>query len=742
MANRRVPLVQQMEATECGPAALTMILKYYGHHAPLSEVRERCGSTRDGVSALKLKQVAQAYGLECRAVRVSAEDLSAIRLPAILYWNQAHFVVLERWTGMHAWILDPARGRERLSGAELARQFSGVLLTFSPTERLTDRPARRIDWLYYARLLWQDPRLFGLVIAVSLLLQSTGLATPVLTRIAVDRLIGAKEPAILFTLLAGLVSVGLFQALLMYVRSRLVIRLQAVLNVHLSTQFMAHLFRLPIEFFEQRSTGDLASRLSSLQLVKEALAGRGASLILDTLLLLTYGIAMAVESWLLTGMVVVAAGLQLIMMLALSPRVRKLTRQELAAGSQMAGYLVEALHSMPLVKAAGIEEFVLAQWRSRLEAQVTISASRDRYGAAMESILGAIRLMVPLLLLGVGAQEIIDGQRTLGAVLGFSSLAGAFLAPISSLAGSIQQLQMLGGAIERIEDVMGAEPEPSPAEPVRVTVGGAVSLDQVSFSHGPGSPEVLKGVSLQVRPGQKVALVGETGSGKSTIIKLILGLYEPTAGHVAVDGIDLRRADRRQIRRQVGVVLQEAFLFDDTIHDNIAFHRSLSQADIEWASRMALLDLDLRRMPMGYQTRVGEQAQNLSGGQRQKLAIARALAGRPALLILDEATSQLDAMTERQLEENLRATGITRIVIAHRLTTVTDADLIVLLDQGEIVEQGTHAALLEQGGRYAQLWYSTHERDRRQSGRAETARFGAEPQEEGAYAGLAGHVPG
>ncbi|MGH8934287.1 MAG: peptidase domain-containing ABC transporter [Egibacteraceae bacterium] len=702
---RRVPFVRQMEDVDCGAACLTMVLHHYGHHAPLSEVRQRCGTTRDGVNAFVLLEVARAYGLEGRARRGLPGEVAGAVTPAIIYWDQSHFVVLDPRPRGGVRILDPGAGRKILSDTEFARHFSGIALTFTPSTSFTRREADPATWRRYVALVLSHRSLFFPILLAALVLLGVGLVVPWLTAYVTDRVILGGRPDLLLIFGLGAASAVCTHGLVMLLRARLVDRLQMTLAMRISHDFMSHLLKLPCVFFENRSGGDLVSRLGNVALIREVLAGGGAAMILDALLIMSYLAAMARYLPRMLIVVVVVALVQVAVVALLIPRVQGLTRKELAAKSETQAYEVEVLRAVSLVKATAVEGPTFARWSALLARQLDASLQRGRSTAVLDSLVATLRMAAPLALLWVGAASVISGEQSLGDLLAFNALAVAFLIPVGSLATQAQQLQLLGAVIERVEDVMRAPAEAAPRDPPPLgTRAGAITVDRVSFTYGPHSPRVLEEVSCLILPGEKVAVVGATGCGKTTLARLLLGLYTPTAGSIRYDGVDLRAMDPAAWRRRIGVVPQEPYLFNDTIANNIAFHRPLEMPDIDWAAQMAVLHADITRMPMGYSSLVGEGGQRLSGGQRQRVAIARALAARPSVLLFDEATSGLDAMTESLLQENLRSLGTTCILIAHRLSTIVNADRILVLDEGRLVEQGRHEDLLLRGGRYAQLW--------------------------------------
>lgn len=705
LRRRRVPFVPQMEMTECGPACLTMILRFHGCRVPLSKVRQECGSGRDGVSALVLKKAAARFGLETKAYRVHYSQLSDIPLPAILHWQGHHYVVLERLTRRGAWIVDPASGRQRISLKTLEKHFSGIVLTFVPGTTFVPRNEYKISWRYYLNRLWEDRRLVLFILLTTFLMQVIGLIFPYFTYLAVDRVIMTRNLGLLPSILIGIIGVSIVQGLTIYLKGTLTSRLQTRISLTLHSDFISHMFSLPLGFFEQRSTGDLMTRANNIIILREILSGSSVSVLLDGVLIITYGISMLAISPRLTLVAVTIGLIQMGLLSVLTPRIRNLTRQELLAQSEANSYLMEALRGMMLVKSTGVDRKILETWNALFAKQVKWGMYRDRTRAVLDGSLNGLRVSMPVVLLALGTHEIVREEQTLGMLLGFNALASAFMLHVTSLIGSLQQLQLLTSIVERLQDVLEAKPENTEKQPhVLQSTNVAIRFEGVTFSYNPYSSPILDGIRLCINPGQKVALVGPTGSGKSTFIKLLLGLYLPTKGRILYGNVELNQLNRTQLRQMIGVVLQETHLFNDTIARNIAFYRDIPRSQIEWAAKMALLHEEILKMPMGYDTLIGENGLALSGGQRQRLAIARALASRPSILLLDEATSNLDVATQGALEENLRQLGITRIVVAHRLSTVIDADQIIVLNKGRIVEQGSHQELMRLGGLYAQLW--------------------------------------
>jgi ABC-type bacteriocin/lantibiotic exporter with double-glycine peptidase domain len=707
---RRVPVRLQMSQTECGAACLAMVLSYWGRATRVAELREACAVGRDGLNAQTVAAAARIYGLRVKAVSLEPEQFRHVPLPAIVHWNFNHFVVVEHWSTRKVEIVDPAEGRRRLTAEEFDAGFTGVVLALEPGAAVAERRAggTRGMWRGYLATALATPgarMVLVQVLAASAVLQALGLALPLATAAVVDHVLAYRLRSLMPAIAAGMGLLVLAQLLTTYIRSALLIYLQRRLDARLMLGFFEHLLSLPFRFFAQRTSGDLLMRLGSNAMLRELLTSDTLTAVLDGTLVLTYLFILAGRDP-RVALIVLAIGLIQVGLLAGSARrMHALTGRHLAAQAASQSYLVEALAGIATLKATGAEHRALDRWSDLFAAELNVALERGRLSALVDAAMAALRVASPLLLLWVGAQRVLDGSLSLGEMLALSALAGAVLGSLTSLTASGQRLQLAGAYLERLGDVLEAEPEqglrtPRPAP----RLSGRIEVDGLGFRYDPTSPWVLHDISLSIAPGQKVALVGATGSGKTTLGMLLLGLYEPTEGELRYDGLPLRELDYRGLRSQFGVVLQEPVLFSDSIRRNIAFARpDLPLAQVEAAARAAAIHDEIARMPMGYETLVAEGGGGLSGGQRQRLALARALAGRPAVLLLDEATSHLDVVTEGRVEVALRGLACTRIVIAHRLSTVRDADLILVLDGGRIVERGTHAALVAAGGHYAAL---------------------------------------
>ncbi len=705
---KRVPLLYQMSMTECGATCLAMILTYYGRKTSVSEIRERCGVGRDGLSALAIVRAARSYGLRTRAISLKDEkDFRFVALPAIIHWNFNHFVIVERWSSSSVDVVDPAFGRARLPMEEFNQSFTGIVILLEPGTTFDHQGTSAQVNLrtYAASYIKQAPIAFLQIIGASLLLQVFGLVTPLLTKVIVDQIIPFGLKDVLVLLGIGMLIVLCAQFVTSLLRETILLYLQTHIDMRMMLRFFEHLLTLPHSFFQQRSSGDILERMRSNLTIRDLLSNQLLSAVLDGSFVIVYFFILLSQSWLFSILVLSIGLLQITLLLSTGRLVRHLSRRELTAQGKAQGYMAEALMGITTLKSMGAEDQAFEHWSNLFFDQTNVSLQRNYISVLVNTIMATIRVCAPLALLWLGTWQVVNGTLTVGTMLALNALGITFLTPLTTLVNNGRDFPLIRSHLERIADIMEAKPEQENSSvqlPPRLS--GGIQLAHVSFQYAPDIAPVLRDISVDVHAGQKIAIVGRTGAGKSTLGHLILGLYLPTHGDILYDGIPLRELNYQAVRSQFGVVTQNTNLFSGSIRENIALSNPAMDMDtIVHAAQMAVFHDDVMTMPMQYETAIAEDGNALSGGQRQRLALARALVNAPVLLLLDEATSSLDVVTETQIDQNLRHLSCTQIIIAHRLSTVRNADVILVLEHGSIVERGSHDKLMQQNGYYAQL---------------------------------------
>jgi ABC-type bacteriocin/lantibiotic exporter with double-glycine peptidase domain len=670
-----------------------MILGFHGHHIPLVEARQACGVSRDGASALSILRAARELGLEAEAVKVELEHLEDLPLPAILHWDFSHFLVIERLTAQGAILVDPGLGRHHVDLEELRKRFTGVALVFAPDDGFTLRAKKHPSLRRYRDLLRQVLPNLGQLLGASLMLQCLGLVFPVSTQLLLDHVITPKQESWLWGLAVGLGVATVGKIILSVVRNWVIQGLQVSLDQGLMGRFLDHLLHLPLGFFLQRTPGDLMQRVQSNTQIRNLFTSRSVSSLLDAFLLLGYTGLMLAYNPFLGGVIILFAAVRMGLLWSLKGRNQQIMAAELAASGREGGALMEALSAVETVKASGAERRMVRRWADRMVERVNASLERRALDIASSQGMILIQGLAMSAVLWLGGREVLAERMSVGVFASFITLQGLFLGPLESLLGAVTQLQFMVNHLSRLDDVLETATEPSETlDPGRLE--GAITLHDVAFAYSPGAPAVVQNITLAIRPGEKVALVGPSGAGKSTLARLLLGMHLPTQGRIGFDDHDLRELDLPRLRNQMGVVLQETFLFDDTVRANLSLNDpELPLERLKWAAAQACILDTIEALPKGFETRVGGNGSLLSGGQRQRLSLARALAHDPAVLLLDEATSALDLETEAQIHANLAQLGCTRIVIAHRLATIQDADRIFVLEAGHLVQEGSYAAL-------------------------------------------------
>lgn len=700
---RKVPYVAQHSNVECGVACLAMVLEYHGKHVAREALRQALGPTRDGVRAGHLLRGARHFGLRARGVKAELDALAQVPRGSVLHWQFNHYVVLQGVGKGYADIVDPARGARRVSWEELDKSFTGVVLLFEPgSDFVTGDGVPKRRGIYADLLRSGDwPRIFG----VSFASQLVTLALPMLVALVVDRVLPRSDRQLLYVVTFGLGLAVLFYALSQIVRGHLLLHLRTLLDAKLTMELVDRMLALPIAFFQQRSVGDLILRLESSKMVREVLTSGALSAVLDGSMMLLYLALLFALSSLLGGVVVALGAINVLVLVGMRGRRRAFQAQLIERQAASESYQHEMLNAIETIKGMGCEHRAVDRFSNLFVDLLNNQLAYGRLEIVFQSLTSVLRLGAPLVIFTLGAIEVLDGRMSIGTMLAVNTFAVGIFDPLSRLVEKLEQLERLGLYVDRMMDVYDSPREqPLGKPPVHEKLRGEIVLDGVSFRHGPMEPAVLQDVSVAIQPGEFVAIVGPSGAGKSTLANLMLGLYPPTSGCVAFDGRPIQELELASLRAQIGVVTQSTQLFAGTIRSNIALaDPDVAQAQVEHAAKLANIHDDIMRMPAGYNSVLSTGGGAISGGQRQRIALARALVQSPAILVLDEATSALDTASEAAIQHALEQLRCTRVVIAHRLSTVARADRILVMEGGRLVEQGTPRELLLRGGAYARL---------------------------------------
>ena len=690
-----------------------MVSRYWGKRFSVNRLRDIANVDRNGASLRGLSAAAESIGFSTRPVKASLDQLAKQKLPAIVHWEGKHYIVVYEITRKRVIVCDPAIGQRSLTHREFNADWTGYALLLQPTALLKDAKETTTPFWQFFELIKPHGLVVLEVFLASLFIQIFGLITPLFTQLILDRVVVQRSGLTLMAVGLGLLIFSLFRVAMMGLRQYLLDHTANKVDAALIVGFIRHTLRLPLSFFESRYVGDIISRVQENRKIERFLTGEALSILLDLLTVFIYVGLMVWYSWKMALLALVIVPPFLLLALIATPFLRKISREIFQATAKENSYLIEALSGVSTVKSTAVEQTVRWHWEELLNKEIKTSFDGQVISNRLQIFSNAIEAVVTTSLLWYGAWLVIQNQLTIGQLVAFNMLLGNIITPFQRLTVLWNQFQEVVIAMERINDVLDSEPEEDLLNQARQSlpsIQGHIAFDNVTFRYHPESDlNVLENLSFQVKPGQMVALVGRSGSGKTTISKLVLGLYPPTDGKVLIDGLDLTSLSLGSLRSQVGVVDQDTFLFGGTIRENISLgHPAASLDEIIEAARLAGADEFIKQLPMGYETQIGEGGGTLSGGQRQRIAIARALLGNPKLLVLDEATSHLDAESERIIQKNLThiLKGRTTLVIAHRLSTVQNADLILVMDRGVLIESGTHHELMAKRGHY---YYLNHQ---------------------------------
>ena len=706
----KVPTIMQQEAVECGAACLAMVLAYHGKWLPLEKVREDCGVSRDGSSAKSIVQAARRYGLKATGYKLEPAELSKAPLPCIIHWNFNHFVVFCGFRGKNAIINNPASGLETVPMAEFDRAYTGIALVFEPTAEFTPEGHKPSVLSFVRSRLKGTASLLAFVLLVSLLTSVLGIISPLFSRVFLDDLLTGSHPEWLMPFVYLFIGFIVLQTVVGAISQNYTLKISGKFAIIASGTFMWQVLRLPVRFFSSRLAGDIAMRQQANEGIAATIFERLAPLILDMVMLVFYLVVMLGYSIPLTLIGLGCAVFNLLLSGYIARKRINITRATMMLSGKLQATTLSGVEMIETIKSSGAEEGFFQKWagyHAGVNAASVKNARLDGYLGSLAALSGAVS---GVLVLCLGALLIMQGAFTVGMLLAFQGFLAAFMGPVETLRSLREEMGLLRASMERVQDVLNYTPDAYPTASLddegRIyrKLTGTLEMKNVTFGYNPLAAPLIKDFNLSLTTGQRVALVGASGCGKSTVAKLLSGLYQPWSGEILFDGRPVDQIEHEVFTGSVAVVDQDVTLFEDTIAANIKmWDDSIADFEMILAAHDAQIDHMILSREGGYRAKLSEGGKNYSGGERQRLDIARALALDPTIAILDEATSALDAKTEAELIKAICDRGITCVIIAHRLSTIRDCDEIVVLDHGSIVQRGTHEALYAQAGLYREL---------------------------------------
>ncbi len=705
---KKTPTVLQMEAVECGAASLSMVLAYYKVFVPLEELRVKCGVSKNGSKASNIVKAARTYNMEAKGFRCELESLEDMEMPLIIFWEFNHFVVLEGFKNGKAYINDPAMGKRIIGMNELDGAFTGVVLSFKPGEGFKPVGSKNNTIESLSKRLENSKAILLFLILIGIALIVPGLLVPMFSRIFIDDILVGNNFHWIYGLMIGMAGTAVFRAGLVWFQKEYLIRFRTKLSLVFSSDFLMHILDLPMEFFAQRNSGEIANRVKLNSTMADVLTGKVAETVLDLLLIAFYFMFMLFYDKVLTIFALIGALLNLVFMYYIMGK-RRMQSQRLAKyKSKVIEKSISSIQIIETIKSTGSESDFFKIWSGSHAKLLNEEQKMGTSSLLLDLVPTLISGLITVSVLILGGIRIIDGFMTLGILVAFQNLIVSFMTPVNKLVGIGALMEELRTDLSYLDDVYNygkketVKRKDSDAEVKKLK--GQIELNNVVFGYSRLESPLLDNISLKIKPGSRVALVGSTGSGKSTILNLIAGIYEPWEGQIYFDGIDKNSMAEEKVKNSLSVVSQKIKLFSGNIKENISlWDETIEDVDIINAAKDALIHDVITTRENGYEHQVKTDGGNFSGGEKQRIEIARALAVNPNILLLDEATSALDSFTEEKIDLNIRKRGCTTVIVAHRLSTVKDCDEIIVLDKGKIAQRGTHEGLIKEDGIYRVL---------------------------------------
>lgn len=700
----RIKEIKQLTQSECGTCCVLMLLRYYGSKESMKEVQDELDAGRDGVSIKQIKNYFLQKKMDVKIYEAhSIKSISQVKLPCIIYWNNNHYVVLEKIKKDKYEIIDPAEGRMRLTEKEFIESFSNIIVQVQPTtEFIPAKKQEKSPWIRIVVKMLKNKKLLALAFFSLLITYVLTLCVPFIVKKIIN---AVANPTSDFTMYYYMLAALLlsFIATAIY-KGFKITQLNLFLSRILEKDTFKQLLNLPYRFFEMRSTGDVMYRISSTSAVKELITGQLMAGIADIGSLIVIFIYMLTSSFQLSMLSLALLSLNICILFWFQPKLRRAIDNEILAQSKAQSVQVETLYSIDSIKISGIEKIFMDKWNKLFEDSLGHFAKRNNITNINNTLISSVQIFSPILIFLIGVHEVRNGQMDLGSLVAFQTISSMFFANGNSIFGSYTQLILTNQYLERVSDIWRTKEEKKKKNGITKNLEGHIQLDNINFSYSKNSKQVLKNISMEILPGQKIAFVGSSGSGKSTLSKVMLGLYEPTSGNILYDGYSIKDYNMDNFRKQIATVPQNAMLFNKSIKDNIVLNNDISMEELAEICKIVCIYDEIMKMPMQFHTVISEFGMNISGGQRQRLLLARALVQKPKIILLDESTSSLDSINEAKIMNYLSTMGCTVIHIAHRLSTIKDADMIFVFENGKIKQYGTHDELMQQCLTYQELY--------------------------------------
>lgn len=707
----KVPYIEQMQQTECGLCCLAMILQYYKSQETLAEIREELDVGRDGLKLSQMYTYAKNRKLFSKVFSCGMSGLKELPLPAIIFWNNQHYVILEKVTDHKITIVDPATGRAALSYEDFAEGYSNVVMIIVPTEEFQAKREKRHIWDRVLKETVLKRKLFYITFLITFLSHGLQLLLSVIVQKIFDNGVTASKISGLEVYLAIILGVGVVFSLTTFIRKQSQIRLQLIIDRHLTESTFQKMLKLPYQFFERRSNGDLLFRLNCLPVIRDLLADSVMNGLIQFGFILVILVYMSLHSILLTLTALGAFLLNGLFIVLMRKKIIEASQIQIIENTKLQSLQVETVQSIFNIKTAGIEQQFFSNWLNKYCRGMKAYQIKNKFFNIYTTVLSLFQMLGPFLVLWAGLSLSGDNVMTMGQAIACYSLANTFFGSAVALFHMWNDSVIATSYLDRVNDILHAEEEKEEENQLTIHEVNTLEFKNVSMAYSKSTPAILKNINLKIKPGEKIAVVGKSGSGKSSLIKLMLGLYRPSEGDILVNGLNLNDIKKVNFRKNISIVPQDIYLFNKSILENIRMNNEdISLEEVMEAAKISQIHDEIEQMPMKYHTVVSNMGMNLSGGQRQRIALARAIVSRNKFMILDEATSSLDNINERKVSDYFARNGCTQVIVAHRLSTIQDADRIIVLDDGEIVEEGTHELLLSQNRAYADLYRNKNEK--------------------------------